>query len=44
MNLDIHPPLPARNDFRIGILGSGFIVSDSDSDTGERLHKGPQDV
>ena len=28
MNLEIHPPLPARKDFRIGILGSGFIVSD----------------
>lgn len=28
MNLDIHPPLPAKKDFRIGILGSGFIVSD----------------
>src|SRR5579883_950175 len=26
MNLDIHPPLPRRKDFRIGILGSGFIV------------------
>jgi predicted dehydrogenase len=28
MNLNIHPPLPARKDFRIGILGSGFIISD----------------
>lgn len=28
MELDIHPPLPRRKDFRIGILGSGFIVSD----------------
>ena len=28
MNLNIHPPLPAKKDFRIGILGSGFIVSD----------------
>lgn len=28
MDLNIHPPLPARKDFRIGILGSGFIVSD----------------
>ncbi len=28
MNLDIHPPLPTKKDFRIGILGSGFIVSD----------------
>src|SRR4029077_10395142 len=26
--LNIHPPLPNRKDFRIGILGSGFIVSD----------------
>ena len=26
MNLDIHPPLPAKKDFRIGLLGSGFIV------------------
>lgn len=28
MDLDIHPPLPKRRDFRIGILGSGFIVND----------------
>ena len=28
MNLNIHPPLPSRKDFRIGILGSGFIVND----------------
>ena len=28
MDLNIHPPLPAKKDFRIGILGSGFIVSD----------------
>src|SRR5947208_7796589 len=28
MDLKIHPPLPARKDFRIGILGSGFIVND----------------
>src|SRR5580658_6694209 len=28
MDLNIHPPLPQRKDFRIGILGSGFIVSD----------------
>ena len=27
-DLRIHPPLPARRDARIGILGSGFIVSD----------------
>jgi len=27
-DLNIHPPLPLRKDFRIGILGSGFIVSD----------------
>ena len=26
--LHIHPPLPQRKDFRIGILGSGFIVND----------------
>ena len=26
--LNIHPPMPARKDFRIGILGSGFIVND----------------
>jgi predicted dehydrogenase len=26
--LNIHPPLPQRKDFRIGILGSGFIVND----------------
>jgi len=28
MDLNIHPPLPRRKDFRIGILGSGFIVND----------------
>lgn len=28
MDLGIHPPLPRRRDTRIGILGSGFIVSD----------------
>lgn len=28
MELNIHPPLPRRKDFRIGILGSGFIMSD----------------
>src|SRR5437868_8889549 len=28
MDLNIHPPLPQRKDFRIGILGSGFIVND----------------
>jgi predicted dehydrogenase len=28
MDLRIHPPLPVRRDARIGILGSGFIVSD----------------
>ena len=28
MDLNIHPPMPAKKDFRIGILGSGFIVSD----------------
>ncbi len=27
-DLQIHSPLPARRDFRIGVLGSGFIVSD----------------
>jgi predicted dehydrogenase len=27
-NLNIHPPLPNKKDFRIGILGSGFIVND----------------
>src|SRR4029078_10755199 len=26
MGLKIHAPLPQRKDFRIGILGSGFIV------------------
>ena len=26
MDLNLHPVLPARKDFRIGILGSGFIV------------------
>jgi predicted dehydrogenase len=28
MDLKIHPPMPRRKDFRIGILGSGFIISD----------------
>jgi len=28
MDLRIHSPLPKRKDFRIGIVGSGFIVSD----------------
>ena len=28
MELKLYPPLPARKDFRIGILGSGFIVND----------------
>jgi predicted dehydrogenase len=27
MNLNIVPPLPRRKDFRIGVLGSGFIIS-----------------
>lgn len=26
--LNIHPPLPTRKDWRIGVLGSGFIVRD----------------
>lgn len=28
MDLNIHPPMPAKRDYRIGILGSGFIVND----------------
>ena len=28
MNLDIHSPLPRKKNYRIGILGSGFIVKD----------------
>src|SRR5207248_1528629 len=28
MELNIHSPLPRRKDFRIGVLGSGFIVND----------------
>ncbi len=28
MDLNIHPPFPQRKDFRIGVLGSGFIVND----------------
>lgn len=28
MDLNLHPALPKRKDFRIGILGSGFIVGD----------------
>jgi len=28
MDLNIHPALPRRKDFRVGILGSGFIVNE----------------
>jgi len=28
MELNIYPPLPRRKDFRIGILGSGFVVNE----------------
>src|SRR6266849_1090913 len=28
MDLNIHPPLPRRRDFRIGLLGSGFIINE----------------
>src|SRR5436190_22120957 len=28
MELNIYSPLPYRKDFRIGILGAGFIVND----------------
>src|SRR5947207_1681857 len=28
MELNISPPLPRRKDFRIGVLGSGFIVNE----------------
>jgi len=28
MNLEIEPEMPRRKDFRIGVLGSGFIVKD----------------
>ncbi len=28
MNLNIHSPLPERKDWRIGCVGSGFIMSD----------------
>jgi predicted dehydrogenase len=28
MNLDIHSPLPQRTDWRIGCIGSGFIMKD----------------
>jgi predicted dehydrogenase len=28
LNLNIHPPLPRKKDYRIGMLGSGFIVND----------------
>jgi predicted dehydrogenase len=28
MDLNIYPPLPRRKDFRIGILGSGFVVNE----------------
>src|SRR5258708_1788993 len=28
MDLGIQPPLPKRKDWRIGVLGSGFIIND----------------
>src|SRR4051812_14230197 len=28
MDLHIHSPLPERKDYRIGVLGSGFIIND----------------
>ena len=28
MDLNIRPPLPVRKDFRIGVLGSGFVVNE----------------
>ena len=28
MDLQIQPPLPKKRDFRIGILGSGFVVNE----------------
>lgn len=28
MDLNLYPPLPRRKDFRIGILGSGFVVNE----------------
>ena len=28
MDLKINPPMPEKRDYRIGILGSGFIVND----------------
>jgi predicted dehydrogenase len=28
IDLKIHPPMPRKKDFRIGVLGSGFIVND----------------
>ena len=28
MDLKIHPTLPRRRDFRIGCIGSGFIMND----------------
>src|SRR5258708_26228126 len=28
MDLNLHPPLPRRKDFRIGLLGSGFIITE----------------
>ena len=28
MNLNIHSPLPNRKDWRIGCIGSGFIMND----------------
>src|SRR5580704_636180 len=28
MDLNVYPPVPQRKDFRIGVLGSGFIVNE----------------
>jgi len=28
MDLNLYPPLPRRKNFRIGILGSGFVVNE----------------
>jgi hypothetical protein len=28
MDLRIHPEMPKRKDWRIGVLGAGFIVND----------------
>jgi predicted dehydrogenase len=41
MDLKIYPPLPQRKDFRIGILGSGFIVNECHLAAYHKAHFNP---